>query len=305
MKKILKNKKTKIITLVIICMLIPVGITFGRYIYNEVHNFYLASKNFYFNSDKLDVNMVYHQLDNWSGAESYVVTFNMNSYKNNKVYASSDIEYNIVYNCSNNIDCTSTKDSSIIYASKHTDSFSITITPNTTLHEGDVVSLEVFANAINPYTKTLRGKFNFKVGKMGLTYEIEDVANRAYLEVNITNTLDFYVVKEAFDNYNIDDRLDINTYLSLTDTNKDKCSSAIITLEFDPNKIVLDMTTPAYLKSFDIEEITINNYKYIKKLSFKMDALSSENVRFYKKDTTEDYTYPITNTTPIVSFNYS
>lgn len=298
-----KNKK-KFLIIIAICILIPTASILARYAYNEARNFYLASKNFYFNSDKLDITMVNHQLDNWSGAESYTITFNMNSYKNNKLYANSDITYDITYNCSSNIDCEATKDNGIIYASKHTDSFDITITPNTVLKDGDTVSLEVYANATSPYTKTLRGKFSFKVGKMGLTYEIEDEKNRPYLEVNITNTLDFYVVKEAFDDYVVNERIDIDTYLGLSEDKKNKCSSAIITLGFDPNVLVLDMTSPAYLKAISTDEETINNYNYINKLSFKMDALSSESVKIYKRNVSEDYTYPLVNNNPVVIFSY-
>lgn len=65
--------------------------------------------------------------------------------------------------------------------------------------------------------------------------------------------------------------------------NQNKCASAIITLEFEPSIVPLDMTTSAYLKAISYETKVIGEYDYINKFSFKLDALSSEVVIFYKK----------------------
>lgn len=304
--KLRKNKKCLLVLgILVLGLFLPLGITLGRYAYFEIRNFYLASKNFYFNSDKLSDIGSNYQVDNWSGADSYVVTFNMNSYKNNKVYAESDISYDISYSCSSEVICESTKDSSTIYTDKHTDSFSITVTPEVPLKDGDSVWLEVTAKATSPYEKTLKGKLVIKVGKMGLSYEIEDVANRPYLEVNITNTLDFYTVNEAFDSYNVGDRLDINTYLNLSAENKEKCSSVIITIHFDPNVVLLDMTTSAYLRATSTSTTIISNYNYINELSFKVDALSSEVVKFYKQNTSKNYTYPFGSEDSTITVSYN
>ena len=108
----------------------PIGVTFGRYAYIEIRDFYFASKNFYFNSDKLDSNMARYQVDNWSGAESYPIQFNMNSYKNNNEVSTSDIAYNITYKCSDNVICQIDKTEGMITAEKHTDVFTVTIIPN-------------------------------------------------------------------------------------------------------------------------------------------------------------------------------
>ena len=42
-------------------------------------------------------------------------------------------------------------------------------------------------------------------------------------------------------------------------------------------------------------------YNYINQISFKMEAISSTKVRFYKIDATKDYTYPIKNPTSIIT----
>ena len=65
------KKRIKMIILVFITMgSIAIGATYGRYVYQDIRNFYLASKNFYFNSDKLKETMARYQIDNWSGVDS-------------------------------------------------------------------------------------------------------------------------------------------------------------------------------------------------------------------------------------------
>ena len=278
--------------------------TYGRYIYNELRDYYLASHSFYFNSDKLDVGVKNEELDNYSGVDPYTVTINMNSYKNNFVASSSDIDYDITYECSSNATCEISKTSGVIYAASHTDSFYVTITPNENLTDGDTIWVEVETTSKSPYKKTLKGRFTLRVGKMGLGYEITDVKNRAYFDVNFTNTYDFYTVNEAFSNYNVGDRIDITTYLGLSDTEKDKCSSAVIEIKFDPSIAVLDMTNEAYINNTNSTIRTIGGYKYIDSFIFKVDALSSKSVRFYKSNVSKDYTYPFNNNESIVEVIY-
>ena len=76
------NKKKYYIILGIVLLLSLVTVSFGRYIYNDIRNFYLSTKSFYFNSDKLTVNRRIYQIDNWDGVGDFDVTFNMNSIKN-------------------------------------------------------------------------------------------------------------------------------------------------------------------------------------------------------------------------------
>ena len=300
----MKSKKTIIIFSIFFLVLIGVVPTLGRYVGNEIKNYYLSSKNFYFNGDKLEQNGIVYQVENWSGVDSYSVTFNMNSYKNNTVYSETDIEYKINYSCSDNVTCTIDKTESIIYASEHTDSFTITITPINPLEDNEKATINVEATSISPYTKTLKGTFNVVVGKMGLAYEILDEKDSTYFEVSITNTLDYYIVRESFNDYTVGYKIDIDEYLSLSDEEKAKCASSITTINFDPNKVLLDMTTTAYLDAIETSKTTIDNYEYINSLSFKIDALQSYRVKFYKVDSTKDYTYPFINENSIVEVEF-
>lgn len=278
--------------------------TYGRYIYNELRDYYLASHSFYFNSDRLDVGIKLEELDNYSGVDPYTITINMNSYKNNYIASDADITYNISYTCSSNATCEISKGNGVIYAASHVDSFYVTITPNENLSDGETIWVEVMTKSTSPYEKTLRGKFTLKVGKMGLGYEIADVKNRAYFDVHFTNTYDFYSVNESFLNYNVGDRIDINTYLNLDEEQKNKCSSAIIEIKFNPSIAVLDMTNDAYIKHISKTTRVIDNYEYIDSFIFKVEALSSKSVRFYKSNVSNDYTYPFNNNESIVEVIY-
>lgn len=288
-----------LIVIIILCFYL--GSTLARYVFLSVKEGIFSSNNFYFNSDKLGEEEKVYQLNNWSGVDTYSITFNMNSLKNNMVGATNDISYNISYTCTSNVTCASNKSSSIIYATTHNDSFIINITPNTALVDGDIIEINVTASATSPYVKTLKGKFKFVIGKAGLSYEIQDVASRPYLELRITNTLDYYTVNTAFDTHAVGDRIDVTTYEALTAANQANCSSVIIKLTYDANNIILDMTSPAYLKGYNFISQTVDNISYIHQFSFKMDALSSEKVNFYKNNVASDYTYPIVNNTSIIT----
>lgn len=293
---------------IVIGIIVIFGITFisyGRYIYNDIRDFYLASRSFYFNSDKLKVNRAIYQVDNWSAVDPYTIVINLNSSKNNLVHANSDIDYTVTYICSSNVLCSVNKAASTIYASRHSDSFTAVITPNSNFSDGDEAYMEIYVDSTYPYKKRLSGRFILKVGKVGLSYSIDDEVKRPYLNFNITNTFDYYLVKEEFDKYRVNDRIDRGTYMQLSDDDKRKCTSALISLSFDPNDTILDMTSSAYLNAYNVSIVNIDGYDYVNGITFKMDSESSETVKFYKRDVTMDYSYPFVNDNSIINFSYS
>lgn len=304
-KKIDKHEKKTYIFIGIILILILTTLTNGRYIYNEIKDFYLMSKSFYFNSDKLTKDRAIYQVDNWTAVDPYTITINLNNNKNNLVHSNSDINYEISYVCSTNVLCSVNSTGGTLYTTDGTNSFNAVINPNGTYEVGDEAFIEISVKSTYPYKKTLSGRFILKVGKSGLSYAIEDKAGRPYLNFNITNTMDYYLVKESFDNYQINDRIDRLTYISLSEENKRKCISAEITLTFDPNEVILDTTNTVYLRKERYTTLNINGYDYINSITFRMDSESSEQVKFYKADTSLDYTYPIITEESVIDFNYS
>ncbi len=215
-----------------------------------------------------------------------------------------DIEYEISYVCSNNVICQISKQDNkgVISANTNTDFFNVIITPNTALKPGDIVSITITATTKEPYKKTLEARFYLIVGEDDFSYEITDHEGSQYLEISITNTLSYYKVKDAFDNYNVDDRINVDTYLSLSDANKQKCYSTIVNIAFNTDNVLLDMTNSNYLNADNITNLVKNNYNYITGIEFRMEPLSSAVVRFYKVDVTKDYSYPNTSgQAPIVT----
>lgn len=299
--KFLKNKKL-IVLICILLLVITSSLTFGKYFHDGLQNFYFQTKKFYFNSDKLKEKTATYSLDNWSGAGEYTININMNSIKNNLLKAETDISYNITYQCPSTVTCQITKTSGVIYGSVNNDSFNIVVTPNTTFHDGDTILIYVSATSTSPYEKTISARFILKVGKIGLSYEITDEEKSPYLEFRITNTIDYYLVEEAFDDYNVGDRIDITPYLNLPSSKKDKCYSAYITLTFDPNVVRLDLTNPSYLIKTNETTSLIEGNSYINGYTFKMEAISSQMVRFYKVNPLNNYTYPLVNETSVINF---
>ena len=301
--KMKKTYQKKQITIIIILIMCPISfvIIFGRYITNNIEDFFVRSKEFYFESDKLSEDTSYFQVENWSGVDSYTITVNMNSRTNNIEVATYDIAYDISYTCSDNVICDLSKTEGIIYASTNTDYFNLVVTPNTSLDTGDKVVVDIEVRSKTNYEKTLKGRFTLIVGKENLSYQITDTKGNPYMELSITNTLSYYTVRQAFDNYTVGQRINLDTYLSLTEENKQKCKSSVVKIDFEPNVILLDLTDETYSNATNITTTTINGKTYVNSLTISLDAESSEDLRFYKVDTSQDYTYPNGDNEPIVN----
>ena len=304
MKRInLKHQKKQLLILVIILMfVVSFVVILARYVTNNISDYFLRSKEFYFYSDKLESNTAVYQIDNWSGVDDYVITINMNSRLNNLKATSYDIGYNISYTCTDNAICQISKQSGTIYSNTNTDFFNLTITPNG-LNTGDKVIVEIEATSTTEYSKTLRGRFTLVVGKEDITYQITDKPNNPYMELSITNTLSYYTVQQAFDNHNVGDKIDLDTYLALSDTNKEKCYSALVTIGFNPNVVLIDMTNEAYREATDIQTTIIDGVTYINRLTMSVEAISSRNIRFYKVDPSYNYSYPNSSNSLILTIN--
>lgn len=300
MRKNYKKQQILIILILILCLITIVS-TFSRYVLNSINNFFVRTKDFYFFSDKLKEQRAVYQIDNWSGVDPYTITINMNSMENSLKRVDYDVDYKIEYTCTSNATCQISKTEGTIKSDTNTDFFNVIITPNTSMNTGDRVTLSIKAISNSKYKKTLEGLFTLVVGKEQLSYEIVDSAQSQYLDLNITNTLSYYKVQEAFGTYRVGDKIDIDTYIALSDADKNKCYSALITLKFDPNIVLLDMTNTNYLNATNVTTKRINGSNYLNGLTFKVEPISSTVVRFYKVDVTKDYTYPITNATSIIS----
>ena len=167
--------------------------------------------------------------------------------------------------------------------------------------------------------------------------EITDKKNDIFAVLRLTNSLTYYTVKENFGSYKVGDELDQDVYNSLSKEEKSKCYSLMVDISFDPKILNMDLTNAFYLKSvkdknnvktvklrrvlkdFDKYEIddlidedtykTINKanydklsdeYEYVSGIIINIDAISSGDIKFYKKDKFKDYTYPFINDESII-----
>lgn len=302
MKFFRKHKAISITIICIIFLLLFSFTTYGRYIRNILNNYILETKAFYFNSSVLAVNGKNFSISNWDGVNSYTLTIDLNNRKNEERHTMADIYYSIDVKCPSTVQCTLSKTSGIIRSTESTDTYQIVISPIGSFKEGESVVVETSVTSSSPYKKTLSAKYSIGVAKSDFGYEIVDSENAKYLNIKFTNSISYYQVSEAFGSYNIGDKIPLDEYKLLSDNDKEKCFSAIVTVEFDPKKIFLDMTNDSYINRLptNYEEVTIDGFKWVSKFSFKVNASSSNTILFYKDDIKKNYTYPIVNSESII-----
>lgn len=317
-RKINKRDLYTIIAIVIIITFYTTS-SFGRYVYEFFNDFYLRSKEFYFNSDKLTDYTTQYTITDWPGVNEYDINISMNSKKNSLVMSRSDITYDVTATCDDKIEVTPLEqkariipgsDSTNTSANKNTDNFKITLKPKTQLKDGDSVWVKVVATSTTPYEKTISAVFTLIVAKEKVSYKIVDKPNQLYLDVQITNSMSYYLVKTAFGNYGVDDKIDSDTYNSLSDAEKKNCYSADIRLHFDqktingnPKMVSMDMSDHTFMNLTDSNigydnSVTSNEtndgtkYTYVNEINFSVKPLTSVNIRFYKVDPSKDYSFP-------------
>ncbi len=298
--KKLSNIRKYIVIVFISLTTLTLTVSFGRYVYIKVLDLYFLTKNFYFESDKLKSPEANYSLNYWNGVDPYQIVINVNSFKNDILKSNSDITYTTRYVCPDNVICTLSKDGGTISKNSNTDSFVFVMTPDAIFNDNDSVTMKVFAESTNPYTKTLSASFTLVVGKYGLGHEIEDSAGNPYLNLKVTNTLDSYVVKEDFGEYVAGNHISKSVYDALGDSDKAKCASAIITVGFDPNVVKVDNTATDFMNAYNVETQTINSFNYVKKFTFDMDSSVSSVIKFYKTNKNVDY-----SNTDVLTVTYS
>lgn len=292
MKRIKKIKFKKIFILFIplVILLCVESFTFAKYVIEKVSNYFVSSKNFYFTSNILKANKPHYEVNNWSGIGEFTISFDLSSKKNNYIATDYDITYNANVVCPSDVICNIDKSSGTIYSASHTDTVTVTVSPTRLYTEGEKIIIELNAESQSPYKKKISAVFEYIVGKLGVTYEVEDEVNRTYLLLKVTNAINYCTVTEAFGTHQVGDVLDSSDYMHLSDTNKQKCISQNVKVEFDPNVIYLD-TVNQILNRATYSSIQIGGTSYINKLEYSIGPLSTIDVKFYKKNSAVKYTY--------------
>lgn len=291
-----------LIGLLLLVVILPVGITFSRYVYDFISYYILESNDFFFNSDKLGEHNIVYGVENWGGVGTFEIEFELNNHKNNLLTSVSDIDYELNVTHSEDVQTSINLVNGTILTDEKTDSYTVVVTPSRVFNTGETVRINIVAKSTSPYVKTLSATFNITVGRKGISYEIIDKANQPYLELVITSARDNYKVNQAFGNYPVGHILSYNEYKALPAADKAKCTSAVITLTFNPSVIVLD-TTSEIVHNMDYNETTVNSVDYVSTIEFPIEAMSSNKLRFYKANPANNYTYPYGTSTSIIGFS--
>jgi hypothetical protein len=275
-----KFKNTLIVFVVVLIFVVTATLTLGKYAYNNAWNYYLSSKNFYFESDLLGTNTKNNSLLKWDGSN---INFVIKNSQNDKLVSEYDISYkitcevlgeeknyikcnlndtnNYIFNgtlaatskCINEID--SVDVSKFSKAECEVNSYKWNedvinknnyfnlelIDPTKTIDE---VSVKITAESIAPYHQTLTGIFNLNRVE-GFDFEIVTSYQeyQEYNEVSITNT-----------------------------TTSEKC----IFVNFDSSKYFVD------LDGDQKTEYSLDDKNKINSINFKLSKESSKTYRFYK-----------------------
>ena len=325
-------------------VIVPGTTTFSRYVHNVVRSFYLSSKEFYFNSDKLAANIATFESSNWTGVTEYEVPITMTSKKNMSEHSKTDIVYNIEYDyevckaTGGNYPKTSIdfylKDSNrqvidlshppiertIFMSANYSDTFYFSVIPNGTVafKNKDYILVTITAKSTRPYKSELVGQFKLIIGNKDLTYKIEDEPYSPYAELIITNEFDYYVSKAT-----PSDRITIAEYVALSPSDRENYYSKKVELTFDPTKVVLDTTSNVYINAISNSDpndlgyttvtkthtengntVTTTN-EFVSKINFYIDAEESRVIKFYKVDATQDYTYNTDEDYLVVGVTYT
>lgn len=257
---------------------------YGRYVIDVIEVYYLRSQNFYFSSDKLTIDNKKYEINPWSGTTSYDINISMSSLLNSIKGTTENITYDLTCEGDSKVDCyfgqlgvNST--SRTISTDTHSDNFVVTVHAKSNdilFANGEKVSVKVKATSTAPYKEELSAVFELVIGDYGLNFEIEDEPGSVYFDALITNTYDtesseiVLTIKNAY----IDD-------------------------------VIFDMTNPIMQQdSFDYEVTAINGDDFITEVSFIIEPKSSLMVKYYKTDSTKDYSYVLGDTSidSVISF---
>lgn len=273
-----KINKLKVgISIFLIVLLLTVAV-FGRYIYNSAREAYFTSKQFFFSSDILTADGANYQYDNWGGVDVYPIQIELYSYKNKLSRVDYDLNYTVTceslsdkISCSINTESGGTTATGVIHATidgapNNTSRVTILVKPLAELTKGEIVKLKVSAKTEVPFEKEISCEFSLKIRTDSKSsYYIEDITNRDYALLNLVNGND---------------------------------TSTGVTLTFDPSKVRLDLNNEIYQ---DYESIETDGNGYVKKIVFNMTAESTKNVKFYKVDKSQNYSYPGVSDTSIIT----
>ena len=265
-----KLKSIKVLfILVLVVFLAPVFYSSARFVYRSVYEHFVSSSDFSFKSDKLnEEHSEFQATNNWSGTETYRITVDMSSKKNDKAFTQADIEYTITVTSSTNVVCTKSKNTGVIPGrynngqnnGSNQDYFIVYVdpAPNHVFTSGETAWVDITAEATSPYSKTISGRIIIETGSANITYEIVDAVDSPYATLNITNA---------------------------------STTAVPITLAYNPANLLLDMNNSFAINATSEVTQVLNGNAYINTITSSMPANYNISIKFYKEDIKQNYTF--------------
>lgn len=185
-----KDKKSRIIFIVILVVLNLVGITLAKYVSDFYSDRVMAmADKFYFTSDFLSVGGMKHELKNWDTKSDYTFMIDTKNWEDDLRIAEMDINYEITVSsgCYYKVNAQTTQGSgtySMPEGTKKTDKIIVTVPAGITLTD-NTVNVTITAKMINNtgYAKTMTGSFHLNKKADIFEYAIEKNTN--YIDVMI------------------------------------------------------------------------------------------------------------------------
>jgi len=264
-----KINKLKVGIVVIFFIVFAFAISaFGRYVYYSAIDAYFSARQFYFSSNLLLLGGNTYTYDNWGGIGEYEIAIELYSFNNELSKLDYPLDYTITCESLNTdkITCTiagtdeKTSDERTIGTDTHTSIVTILVNPvGEKINEGETVKLKVTARTDEPYQKEISCTISLYIKLPdGNTYSIEDDVGDEYAILKLVNRGE-------------------------TATN--------VTLSFDSDESWLDTNDELYTQNLE-RVIQTSADGYIEEAIFTIDAEAAKNVKFYKVNKWQDYSYP-------------
>jgi len=265
-----KLNKKKIILIIVIMLIVITLPSFGRYVYDNIRDNYLKSRNFSFSSNLLTSAGENYKYANWSGVENYEIQLDLYSYENELslfTYEGTGLQYKLTAavndstKASVHINSTSggTTENSYIPNDTNIKTVKIFLKPKSNLIPGETLTLTVTAETTSPYKKKISAKFQITITEATISYKIKDSAHSLYATLEVLNAK------------NIEKQ---------------------VKLSFDPSKVMIDTSDEYYINRVSQTTTEISGVEYINSVTIKLEPESSRGIKFYKTEKSFNYTYP-------------
>lgn len=284
------EKRTKyllifIVFLSLICV-VTSSYSYARYVSNQVWNYYLGTKGFYFSSNQLGVSKVTNVNSNWDYGKTW---FTIKNSENNFLISDFDIEYNVKCTIQNDV---STHSKCIINGTD-SDTF-----------KGTISYLNVCKSNIDGIDASLYNKEQCE--ENGYEWKVEETFKDLYFEVINTDdkSLDYVSVlievtstspyqKTLLGEFNLSGGELSENGIKLDYKEFNNYSRVIISNSYDENKCVKLSWNSSNLKIDESSE-KVSTYQYddnnsINEIELKINKRESISYLFYRTDFTKNY----------------